>query len=225
MVTAALFAQGSWTLKASFPGTGRFDAVSFSVGTKGYFGTGNAGGYTADFWEWDQATNLWAQKANYPDTPRDRATGFSIGTKGYIACGYDLQWEDELWEYNPTTNTWVIRTPFANGLGRVSPVSFSIGNKGYVGMGYQNFHRQDIWEFDPMTNTWAQKANFGGPGRWHAVGFAIGGKGYVGTGDTALAGGQYGPKKDFWEYDPVANSWTRKADYGGPACSEATGFS
>ena len=29
---------------------------------------------------------------------------------------------------------------------------------------------------------------------------------------------------DFWEYDPVKNSWTQKADFPGVARSQAVGF-
>ena len=31
--------------------------------------------------------------------------------------------------------------------------------------------------------------------------------------------------KDFWEYDPAANTWTQKADFGGTARYGAVGFS
>ena len=31
--------------------------------------------------------------------------------------------------------------------------------------------------------------------------------------------------KDFWEYDPTANTWTQKADFGGTARKNAVGFS
>ena len=32
-------------------------------------------------------------------------------------------------------------------------------------------------------------------------------------------------RKDFWEYDPVLNTWTQKADFGGAARGDAVGFS
>ena len=32
-------------------------------------------------------------------------------------------------------------------------------------------------------------------------------------------------QKDFWEYDPAANTWTQKADFGGTARDGAVGFS
>ena len=78
----------SWTPKADFAGGGRYGAVGFSIGTKGYIGTGHDGTvYKQDFWEWDQATDTWTQKADFPATPRVNAVGFSIGTKGYIGTG------------------------------------------------------------------------------------------------------------------------------------------
>ncbi len=67
---------------------------------------------------------------------------------------------------------------------------------------------------------WTQKTDFGGTVRANAVGFNIGTKGYIGTGSNAV-----GFTKDFWEYDPTANSWTQKADFGGTARVRAVGFS
>ena len=52
------FAQGTWTQKANFSGMGRCDAVGFSIGTKGYIGTGAIGFTTEaqDFWEYNPST-------------------------------------------------------------------------------------------------------------------------------------------------------------------------
>jgi N-acetylneuraminic acid mutarotase len=81
-------AQDIWTQKANFGGFGREGAVGFSIGTKGYIGTGSDSiGYTQDFWEWDQVTNVWTQKATFAGAARANAVGFSIGTKGYIGTG------------------------------------------------------------------------------------------------------------------------------------------
>ncbi len=61
-------AQGSWTKKADFPGTGRYGATYFSIGTKGYIGVAIADSDFPifDMWEWDQTTNVWSRKADYP---------------------------------------------------------------------------------------------------------------------------------------------------------------
>jgi hypothetical protein len=65
-------------------------------------------------------------------------------------------------------------------------------------------------------DTWTQKADFGGAAREGAVGFSIGSKGYIGTGlKESSIESPYQHTKDFWEYDPAANTWTQKADFGG----------
>jgi len=62
---------------------------------------------------------------------------------------------------------------------------------------------------------WTQKTDFGGTGRFGPFGFNIGTKGYIGLGSDAYP--VYNFRKDFWEYDPTANTWTQKADFGGTA--------
>ena len=55
-----------WSQKADFGGHSRALATGFSIGTKGYIGTGyDVGVAFDDFWEWDQASNIWKQKANF----------------------------------------------------------------------------------------------------------------------------------------------------------------
>src|SRR5687767_4741235 len=90
--TAHTFSQGVWTQKASLPGTARAGAAGFSIGTKGYIGTGYSiisftSYYYNDFWEWDQAGNVWTQKASFPGAARVSASSFSINNKGYIGIG------------------------------------------------------------------------------------------------------------------------------------------
>ncbi|MBL0184034.1 MAG: hypothetical protein IPP96_17825 [Chitinophagaceae bacterium] len=115
-------------------------------------------------------------------------------------------------------------TNFA-GAGLASATGFSLNNKGYIGTGFSpgdNAEALDFWEYTPGTNSWVPKANLaitGSQARQAAVGFSIGTKGYIGTGlrNTML--------KNFFEYDPVANAWTQKADFGGSARYYAVGFS
>ena len=108
-------AQGTWTQKANFGGIARAGAVGFSIGSKGYIGTGSIiGNVYSDFWEYDPATDIWTQKANFGGTARDRAVGFSIGSKGYIGTGYhDGIYYDDFWEYDPATNAWTQKADFA----------------------------------------------------------------------------------------------------------------
>lgn len=226
-VNVVFAAADTWTQKADFGMTARRLAVGFSIGDKGYAGTGWMADKTIvkDFWEYDPATNAWTQKADFGGGKRWGAVGFSVGNKGYIGTGNGLGRMKDFWEYDPATNTWIRKADFG-GVGRGGAVGFSIGNKGYIGTGqYANlgFYEKDFWEYDPAADTWTRKADFGGDARWGGVGFSIGNKGYIGTGRGE--GYSFICRKDFWEYDPATDTWTRKADFGGIARFSATGFS
>lgn len=222
-------AQGTWTQKANFGGLAKQGAVGFSIGNKGYIGTGaDNNGNSKDFWEWDQATNVWTQKADFGGTERTYAVGFSIGIKGYIGTGatYNAVVLQDFWEWDQATNIWTQKANFV-GQPRNEAIGFSIGTKGYIGTGNlgQSF-TNDFWEWDGDTssatyNIWTQKVNFGGSARQGAVGFSIGTKGYIGTGHD-FSNVLY---DDFWEWDQATNLWTQKTNVGGPLREMAVGFS
>ena len=207
---------GSWVAKANFAGSARIGAVGFSIGSKGYFGTGRTESNVPvkEFWEYDPATNTWSQKADFAGTARYNAVGFSIGTKGYIGTGDDgaptPNLRNDFWEYDPSTNTWTARANFG-GTARNNAAAFSIGTKGYVGTGIDNLttfaRRNDFWEYDPSTNVWTQRANLTVAGRSQARSFSIGNSGYIVGGELSLA------LQDTWEYNPTANTWTQKANH------------
>ncbi len=205
-------AQGTWTQKANFPGTARYDAMSFEIGSKGYIIGGFDGGATflKDVWEYDAVNNSWTQKQDFIST-RWMAVSFSIGTKGYVTTGSNSSaYYNDLWEYNPTTDTWTQKANLPT-LGRNAAVGFSIGNKAYLGIGYDinSTVMLDFWEYDAVPNSWAQKANFSGGKRSFAFGLSIGTKGYIGTGiDSSNI-----PMDDFWEYDPALDTWVQKAKF------------
>ncbi len=221
-------AANSWTQKADFGGIARESAVGFSIGSKGYLGTGiisTSPYYVKDFWEYDPVANTWVQKADFEGIGRESAVGLSIGNKGYIGTGFNGEFPDlvnkDFWEYDPDSNTWTQRADFG-GTARYGAVGLSIGNKGYLGTGNDlNFYfTKDFWEYDPDANTWTQKADFGGIGRFGAVGFNIGSKGYLGTGYYS---NNY--HSDFWEYAPELNTWMEKAYFEGFPRYNAVGFS
>lgn len=208
----SLSAQGAWTQKANFGGTGRYMPTAFAIGTKGYVGTGySQAGQTSDFWEWNQATNIWTQIASFPTGNTAQGVGFSIGLKGYMMPLSSQQ----LWEYDPSINTWAQKA--SCGASQHNAVGFVIASKGYIGaIGTTN----QVWEYDPSIDEWTQKADFGGGVREHAAGFAIGPKGYIGTGRD-----DSGNYNDFWEFDPSTNTWTPKTNFPGAPRDYATGFS
>ncbi|HKR05797.1 MAG TPA: T9SS type A sorting domain-containing protein [Bacteroidia bacterium] len=218
-------AQNTWSQKTSMSGMARMGAVGFSIGTKGYIGTGgnfNSSEYN-DFWEYDSATDSWTQKADFGGAPRYRATGFAVASEGYIGTGSGSGQYNDFWVYNPVTNLWTQKANLG-GMGRFGSVSFVIGNKVYTGTGTSNSGlTTDFWEYDPGLNAWTQIANFGGLGKIYATAFSIGSKGYAGTG-VEVGTAPYGTQ-DFWEYDTTANTWQQKASLPGIARSEAIGFS
>ena len=209
----------TWTQKADFGGGTRVGAVGFSIGNKGYMGTGLL---NQDFWEYNPVIDAWIQKVNFGGGDRSWAVGFSIGNKGYIGTGLtNGAYSSDFWEYNPSANMWTQKANYSGGMNERA-VGFSIGNKGYVGTGAINNYYQDFYEYDPVMNIWAQKANFAGGTRNGAVGFSINSKGYIGTGYSNVLNS---PVADFWEYDPTTNLWAQKANFGGGPRHNATGFS
>ena len=148
-------ATNVWTKKADFGGMARYGAVGFSIGTKGYIGTGFGGvaGSTVfkDFWEWDQATNVWTKKADFGGAARAFAVGFSIGNKGYIGNGYTGSYPlfKDFWLWDQGTDQWIMMGDFG-GDARIEAVGVSIGNKGYIGTGIGGpSFLNNFWEYDP----------------------------------------------------------------------------
>jgi N-acetylneuraminic acid mutarotase len=151
--------DGTWTQKTDFMGAARDSAVGFSIGSKGYIGTGYDGTKECkDFWEYDSTVvpdGTWTQKADFGGNARDGAVGFSIGSLGYIGTGYDsvpTEYKD-FWEYDPdpTVNKWTRKADFG-GAARDSAVGFAIGSMGlgYIGTGYDGATEyKDFWEYNP----------------------------------------------------------------------------
>lgn len=159
-------AADKWTEKSSLPvSAARGGAVGFSIGTKGYIGTGIyvdvLGGYARrDFWEWDQETDTWTRKADFGGSSRGGAVAFSIDGKGYIGTGCAFQdngitnYARDFWEWDMATNTWT-RLPDFEGRGRMDAIGVSIEDKGYIGAGIieddWGIGMNDFWEFDPVS--------------------------------------------------------------------------
>ena len=224
-----------WTQKSDLGSTIRNNRVSFSVNNKGYAGLGSAfGTETSDFYQYDPVANKWRNVAEFPGTLGSGpgiVKGFSIGNKGYVINGGASSGATEMYEYDPVSNCWTKKAslpiPSLEG-----SVAFSIGNKGYAGTGFapvgdMSFELiSQFWQYDPITDKWTRLADFAGGERWLAAGFSLGNKGYIGTG-AAERGGSPGldPQSDFWEYNPVTDTWTQRASLKGGKRVYAIGFS
>ena len=224
-----IISKDEWAQKADFGGVIRSHAVSFVIGEKAYVGGGfGSTSELNDFWEYDPEENTWTRLADFEGQARASAVSFAINGKGYIGTGIINQGgilQKDFWEYDPNEDDWERKADFA-GPARHRAVSFSIGGKGYVGTGEGSFGNdgrlKDFWEYDPEEDTWVRKADFAGDARYMASGLAIDGKGYIGLGTIDQDATSY--FKDFWEYDPSANTWSRKADFEGVARTGAISF-
>jgi N-acetylneuraminic acid mutarotase len=214
---------GKWIKKNNFPGTGRYATAAFSIADKAYMGTGeNSPTAFNDFWEYNAASDTWTQKADFIGTKLVNGRSFVINNKGYLCLGYGgSSASTDLWEYDPAANTWTkkasIPIPYLN-----TSVAFNIGNKGYVTFGYNG----TLYEYSD-NDQWTKKQDFPlGSRRDDAIAIAVGNKAYAGLGIYYSDGNTTSEYlKDFWEYDQSANSWTRKADFPGPARSKAVAYS
>lgn len=120
-------------------------------------------------------------------------------------------------EFNVTTNWLALESKPGDGLGY--PAIFSVDSKLYFCTGNNNDwdldNDNEHWEYDIINNEWTKKSDFPGLGRAGAFAFVINDKVYFGS------GAQVSPLyhitrhvtfNDFWEYDPVNDSWNQLED-------------
>lgn len=217
--------SGIWNRKTDFPGDGRVNLVSFTIGSKGYVGLGDSNGpeYN-DLYEYDATSNSWTKKANMPVSSRTRAAAIVAGGKAYVICGSQAGngYVNEVWEFDPITNSWTRKADFP-GTARIFAAGLSVNNKIYYGTGQGapvggvNAYK-DWWEYNPATNTWAAKKDVPFGIIANAQAFTIGTKGYFGA--TPYSN----PSNGFWEYDAATDNWTRLSDYPGQSNYYASSF-
>jgi len=198
-------ATNSWTQKADYllgPGYG---ASAFSIGTKGYVGSGVFIG--SEWCEYDPSTNQWTLIATPPATGTE-LSAFAVDAKGYLIESANI------YEYDPASDQWTTKA--------VAPVSFgvwgsafAIGNSGYVKSG------SVFYEYKPSVDQWSQRATFPGLASGGSAAFVVLGKGYV----IAGFGGSLGNvTKEVWEYDPPTNTWALSDQFLGSSRRFTVGF-
>ncbi len=119
------------------------------------------------------------------------------------------------------SGNWVTRSQL-NGPARSEAVGFTIGDTAYLGSGWDglNTRFRDFWKYDAVNDNWSQVASMPvGTERSSAIAFSVGADAFVGTGYDG-----FNYLTDFYEFDPIANSWSRKPDFAGGARYEAVAF-
>lgn len=108
---------------------------------------------------------------------------------------------------------------------RACGTAFVINGKAYVTLGRNGGLLKDCREYNPENDSWTQKQDFPGAGRVFPISAVVDGMAYVGLGYNN--GGVYRELsylKDFWMYDPVADSWSQKSDYPTHTSNNTTTF-
>jgi N-acetylneuraminic acid mutarotase len=160
-----------------------------------------------------ESLGQWTKKADFPGVGLAAGIGAATNNKGYIGFGVNddlIQLDNYFYEYDPTANTWTKKADFP-GSGRPFG-SFACNNKIYIVRAGSD--EKETWEYNPADNRWTRKASFPGSTDFYiGVIFSIGNKGYMGLGIDTLGGTT--STKQFWQYDAVVDTWTKKADYPG----------
>jgi len=140
--------DGGWRETTIYSGGIRSGAVSFTIGSKAYVGTGSSSVATSDWHVFDPVADRdgnsltfgWQQISKPDNTARTGAIAFSIDDKGYFGLGKaaDGTFLKDFWEFRPndkgTDGTWIRKADFP-GEARQNAAAFAIGTQGYVGTG------------------------------------------------------------------------------------------
>jgi N-acetylneuraminic acid mutarotase len=189
----------TWEQLPDYPGPDRGYGIGDVWNGKLYFGFGTDGfSLLNDLWEWDPSTNTFTQLPSCPCLARVHPAFVATNGKVYVGAGGAAGNLNDWWVYDIASQNWTQRTNIPET--RHHPYQFAINGDVYVGNG----HRTSWYRFNDASNTWTQVASLGT--RVAGAQFSFNGKGY------ALSGTDNDHNRfstgEFWEYDPVADTWT-----------------
>ncbi|MBL0742724.1 Kelch repeat-containing protein [Chryseolinea lacunae] len=150
----------------------------------------------------------WKRLGDFPGKTGSEYVSFVVNGKAYVGLAQTSDQSKEVWEYDPAADSWTQKKDFP--YEGTAEVALTIGKKGYVMV-----TSSAIYEYDEAADTWTFKSKLSEYTRPEIAAFAANGKGYFGTGASSEFPFQI--LNDFWMFDPVANTWTRKADFPGDA--------
>jgi len=209
---------GTWTKKADMP-TARFDLSTSAVNGKIYAigGFNIAGVYLSTVEEYDPIADNWTEKNNMP-TVRSGLSTCSLEGKIYAMGGYNAGQPIEfstVEEYDPGIDKWTKKADMPTGrqffsINAVNGKIYAIG--GWRGGGVLSTTE----EYDPIADKWTKKADM--PTARHGFSASVSnGKIYV-VGGSSIGGtpfggvGGVGVISTVEEYDPLIDTWTKKAN-------------
>lgn len=211
----------------SNPGIYAIGSVGFAINGRGYMLVNN------DDWdgtgvrvnrlmlEYNPNTDRWTTMKSFPGVTSVGSTSFVINNKGYVLAGpsFNFSQEPDLWEYNPANDEWTEKADLPEGPARGFCSSFVIGDVTYVvgGYNYSGSLSREVWAYNSASNEWSKKNDFPGEARMSTFGFAINGMGYIGAGSKGPGTSSDRVVKEFWQYNPKADTWQQLSDVKGEA--------
>jgi N-acetylneuraminic acid mutarotase len=208
-------AEDSWEVLAPFPGPSRGYSYGSVHNGKGYIGFGFSGSqFLNDLWRYDPETAEWEQLASCPCPGRAHPAFVFAQNKLFMGLGNNNAQGNffDWWEYDIETNTWTER-PELPSFQRHHPYYFEINDLVYVGLGHGAIIFNDWYMYDPGDHSWTRMNDYPQGGRVAGTQFSYGGKGYVLSGDDEQHITL--PTGEFFEYDPVSDSWTELPPHPG----------
>ena len=212
IVPVSLAAEDTWTTKANMP-TARYVLSSSVVDGIIYAIGGDAGSRASVVEAYDPLTDTWTRKANMP-MGRGAGTSSVVNGKIYYMGGrlnYNGANISSVIEYDATTDTWTAKADMPTPRTWLS--SSVVDGKIYViggALTYQGAPLSTVEEYDPTTDTWTTKADMPTP-RASVSTNAVNGRIYA-IGGTSGYGQWNQGLSTVEEYDPAADTWTRKTD-------------
>lgn len=188
-------------------GTARYGAVGFSVGSKGYIGTGYDGSELKDFYQYDDATDTWTQSVGFGGDKRKDAMVFVLDNKAYLGTGLrNGAYQSDFYVFDGLSETWTRLTDLDDddadfSVLLASGTAFTLDGLGYVATGEASGVSKNLWVYNPVTDIWDEQPDFEGSARQDAVSFSFSDKAFVLMGRS---GSYY--FDDNWEYRPEEES-------------------
>lgn len=206
--------KSGWTRLNDLPANARYKSGSFSLNGKIYIGGGAGDGLVfKDFWKFETETGVWSRMADIPGIPRVYPSGSSNNSHGFMGSGFSADNSSkyqlyDFYKYDPQTNTWstipdypdIINNFFFN-------YSISINGRPHICLSntvpYVREIVNDSWVSHPsVTDLMDSPAN--------GV-IVIGNSYFVLTGFRTSGA----INKSVWEYNTIAETWTKRADFPG----------
>jgi N-acetylneuraminic acid mutarotase len=212
-----------WTLVADMPldleGAGGASDGTFYYSAGGYSFT--TGTNLDSLYRYDPNTDTWDTMASMPQAVAMGTTVYYPPTNTiYVFGGADFNTGDNFNTtqiYDVASNTWTTGAPLLDvrsfAVGGYVPATGKIYVVGGYNTGFVDSAQPSTWEYDPVADTWTDLTATE-PFPHPAGGMASG----VINDKLYIAGGRDAANQNInlnWEYDPVAHTYTAKADMPG----------